>query len=177
MTLQRLFPSSVVAGGYLAGFVICALLLGAAYYFEYQLFLDPCPLCIVQRIATLAVGIGCLLAFLSRNTRLPQLTSLVFTFASSLFGIWVSHRHVWLQGLPADEVPECGPSVEYMAEVLPFTELVTFMLQASGSCADVSWSFMSMSMPEWMRVVFVGFAVVSAIGLVRAIQMPKSHDA
>lgn len=177
MSLQRMFSNTVVAGGYLAGFIGCALLLAAAYYFEYQLFLDPCPLCIVQRIATMAIGIGCLLAFLSRNTRLPQLLSLLFTFASSLFGIWIAHRHVWLQGLPADEVPECGPSVEYMAEVLPFTELVAFMLQASGSCADISWSFIGMSMPEWMQVVFVGFALVSALGLIRILQSIRSENA
>lgn len=168
MMLQRLFPAPLVAGGYLAGFLICVLLLASAYYFEYQMFLDPCPLCIVQRIATLGIGIGCLLAFIARNTLWPHRIALIFTLASSIFGVWVANRHVWLQGLPADEVPECGPSVEYMAEVLPFTELVTFMLQASGSCADISWEFMALSMPEWTRVIFVAFTLVSILGLARA---------
>jgi disulfide bond formation protein DsbB len=55
-----------------------------------------------------------------------------------------------------------------MAEVLSFTELVTFMLQASGSCADISWEFMTLSMREWTRVIFVAFTLVSLLGLARA---------
>jgi len=168
MTLHRLFPAHVVACGYLAGFFISVALLASAYYFEYQMFLEPCPLCIVQRIATLGIGVGCLLAFFARNTRWPQIAALLFTLMSGVFGTWVANRHIWIQGLPEDQVPACGPSLDYMMEILPINELITFMLQGSGSCADVAWQFVGMSMPEWTRVIFIAFTLVTLLGLARA---------
>ena len=173
-TLERIFPASAVATGYLAGFFICIALLASAYYFEYEMFLEPCPLCIVQRIATLGIGLGCLAAFFLRNTSWPQLIALVFTLASAIFGTWVADHHVYIQGLPADQVPACGPSLEYMIETLPTSELITTMLRGNGSCADVSWLFMGMSMPEWTRIIFVGFVLISLLGLARAWQARKA---
>lgn len=165
--LERLIPEQAVTAGYLFGFVLCIGLIGAAYYFEYSLYLEPCPLCIVQRIATLGIGLGCLAAFFVRSTRWPLRLALIFTLASAIFGTWVADHHVWIQGLPADEVPECSPGLEYMIETLPTSELITTVLRGSGSCADVSWQFVGLSMPAWTRIIFIGFVLVTVIGLLR----------
>lgn len=167
MSLLKRIPDGALSAGYFAGFLTCIALLGAAYYFEYALYLEPCPLCIVQRIATLMVGIGCLWAFLGRNTQWPLRLGLLFTSASSVFGAWVANHHVTIQNLPADEVPVCGPGLEYMIETLPPSELITTILKGDGSCADVSWLFLGLTMPQWMLVVFLGFLVVSVIAVVR----------
>ncbi|MCA6126901.1 disulfide bond formation protein B [Thalassolituus oleivorans] len=151
--------------GYLVGFLSCVGLLAAAYYFEYVLYLDPCPLCIMQRIATLAIGLGCLAAFFTRNGKISHLIALVFILASAIFGTWVADHHVWIQGLPADQVPSCGTSLEYMIETLPLNELITTMLRGNGSCADVVWSFWGLSMPEWTRIWFFGFVVAAVVAL------------
>ncbi|MFY0639657.1 MAG: disulfide bond formation protein B [Bermanella sp.] len=151
----------------LAVFVACAALLAGAYYFEYILYMDPCPLCIMQRIAVLLVGIAGLLGFLLARNQIAQLASGVFMLLSAVLGMGVAGRHVWIQSLPADQVPTCGPSLEYMVDTLPWAEVLTVMLRGNGNCADSHWAFLGLSMPQWVLVWFVGFAVVATFLVIK----------
>ena len=150
----------------LAVFVSCAALLASAYYFEYVLYMDPCPLCIMQRIAVLLVGIAGLLGFLLAYNQIARLISAVFMLLSAFLGMGVAGRHVWIQSLPADQVPTCGPSLEYMVDTLPWAEVLSVMLRGNGNCADSHWAFLGLSMPQWVLVWFVGFAVVRAFFMI-----------
>ena len=147
---------------FLATFVACASLLAAAYYFEYVLFLDPCPLCIMQRIAVLMIGLVGLSGFLLARSSFSQKVHSVLMSLSALFGIAVAGRHVWIQNLPADQIPTCGPSLEYMVDTLPWAEVLTVMLRGNGNCADAQWAFMGLSMPLWVLLWFVGFVILAA---------------
>ncbi len=156
--------------GYLAGFLTCAGLLGAAYYFEYVMFLDPCPLCMLQRLITLMIGLGFLAAFLTRSRpgqpgSWPLRGALIFTLAWALFGVWAANHQLWLQGLPPEDVPACGPSFDYMLDTLPLAELLKVMLHGDGNCAEVSWSMMGLSMPWWTRLAYAGYALAAAFAL------------
>lgn len=152
----------------LTGFITCIALLASAYYFQFALDMEPCPLCIMQRVATLMVGLGCLAGFFLAQRPLGLLAASLWTFASSLFGFYLSQHHNWLQNLPADQVPSCGPSLEYMLDAFPIMEVITVLLRGNGNCAEVSWSFIGLSMPAWLMVFFVGFAVASVIGIYTA---------
>ncbi|WP_369856106.1 disulfide bond formation protein B [Candidatus Thalassolituus haligoni] len=152
--------------GYLAGFLTCAALLGAAYYFEIVLYMEPCPLCMVQRLATLLIGIGCLLAFIFDGFRWMSRLALALTTGSAIFGAVVADHHIWIQHLPPEDVPACGPSFDYLLETLPMNELISIMLHGDGNCADVSWMFWDMSMPEWTRLFFIAFAIAGLIALI-----------
>lgn len=156
--------------GYLAGFFTCAGLMASAYYFEYVLYLDPCPLCMVQRLATVMIGVGFLAAFFTRNMRWLLILALLFTVGSGLFGAWVADHQVWLQHLPKEEVPACGPSVDYLIETLPLNELISVMLEGDGNCAEVVWSLWGMSMPEWTRICFLAYALAAAYGLFHVVR-------
>lgn len=156
---------SLLRYSYLAGFLICVGLLGAAYYFEIVMYLDPCPLCMVQRLATLLIGIGCLLAYIFDNFRWPSRLFLALATASAIFGYAVADHQVWLQHLPPEDVPECGPGFDYLLETLPMTELFKVILQGDGSCAEITWMFLGMSMPEWTRVFFACFALAGFFSL------------
>ena len=145
---------------YLAVFLACTGLLAAAYYFEYALYMDPCPLCIMQRIAVFIVGIAGLLGFLLGHNQVARIATSVIMSLGALLGIGVAARHVWIQSLPADQVPTCGPSLEYMVDTLPWAEVLTVMLRGNGNCADAHWSLFGLSMPQWVLVWFVGFTVV-----------------
>lgn len=142
-------------------FIACAGLLGTAYYFEYVLYMDPCPLCIMQRIAVLIVGLAGLLGFLLAHNQVARVVSPVLMGIGALLGISVAGRHAWIQSLPADQVPTCGPSLEYMVDTLPWAEVLTVMLRGNGNCADSHWSFIGLSMPQWMLVWFIGFIVAA----------------
>ncbi|MFT5593853.1 MAG: disulfide bond formation protein DsbB [Oceanicoccus sp.] len=141
-------------------FIACVALLASAYVFEYMFYMDPCPLCIMQRIAVLLVGITGLLGFLLAHNQVARMASSVFMVIAALFGMGVAGRHVWIQSLPADQVPTCGPSLEYMVDTLPWAEVLAVMLRGNGNCADSHWAFLGLSMPQWVLVWFIGFAVV-----------------
>ena len=145
---------------YMLGFLMCAGLLGAAYYFEYAMYLDPCPLCIMQRIAVFALGVVFFLGAMHNPSSV--LIQRIYTGAgvgAAIFGSAIAGRHVWIQNLPADEVPTCGPSLEYMVDALPLAELIGVMLRGNGNCAEAVWSFFGLSMPQWTLIWFVAFAL------------------
>ena len=98
----------------LGGFVICASLLGYAYYMQLGAGLDPCPLCIFQRIGMIALGTVFLVAAVHNPQRLGQRIYGTLIALTALAGASVAGRHVWLQHLPPEQVPACGPDLEYM---------------------------------------------------------------
>ena len=156
---------------FITGFLFCTGLIGTALYFQYGLGMEPCPLCILQRIAVIAIGLILLLAALFNPAGLGRrLFGLLISVAAAA-GLAVSGRHVWLQSLPEDQVPACGPGLEYMLDVFPLTETLSMVLQGSGECAKVSWRLLGLSMPGWMLLVFSGFAL---FGLWLAISSPST---
>ncbi len=157
----------------LIGFITCIALLASAYYFQFALEMEPCPLCIMQRVATLMVALGCLAGVFLSEKPLGLLIASICTLLSSFFGIYLSHHHNWLQNLPADQVPSCGPSLEYMLDAFPIMEVITVLLRGNGNCAEVSWSFAGLSMPGWLLVFFIGFATASAYGIYTALKARK----
>lgn len=125
--------------------------LAAAYYLEYVEGLEPCLLCMVQRVAVIGVG---LFFFLAWITPVPRFFVVLATLTSSL-GIYASGRQLWLQSLPADQVPLCGgATAEYLLNTFPFVEAISMILQGSGECAEVQWTFLGLTIPGWSMVFF-----------------------
>lgn len=146
---------------FLAGFLFCLALLLAALYFQFAGGLEPCPLCISQRIMVLAVALVLLAAVLHNPGAGGVRAYAVAGFAVALAGAFVSGRHVWLQHLPPDEVPACGPGLEYMFQYFPLTDTLHAMLTGTGDCAKVDWTLLGLSMPAWLLVCFLGLASLS----------------
>jgi disulfide bond formation protein DsbB len=146
------------------GFVICAGLLGYAYYSQFSENLEPCPLCIFQRIGVIAVAVFFLLAAIHNPGRIGARVYAVLIALGALGGGSVAARHVYLQHLPAEQVPECGPGLSYMFDVFPIGEALQQVFTGSGECADVSWLFLGLSMPSW---VLIWFVALGGVGLVR----------
>jgi disulfide bond formation protein DsbB len=147
---------------FLMVFLSCAALLATAYYFEYALYMDPCPLCIMQRIAVLMVGLVGLSGFILAKKEVGQRVHAGLMVVSAIFGLSVAGRHVWIQSLPADQIPTCGPSLDYMVGTLPWAEVLSVMLRGNGNCADAQWSLLGMSMPMWVLMCFAGFMLLAA---------------
>lgn len=156
-------------------FLSCVGLLASAYYFEYVMFLDPCPLCIMQRIAVLIVGIGALFAVFWQSKYAAWIGTVMMALGSAL-GVFVAGRHVWIQSLPADQVPTCGPSLDYMVGTLPWADVLAIMLRGNGNCADGVWSFLGLSMPAWVLVWMIGFALVSVYFLLMAFRVKRNRE-
>ena len=139
----------------LFGFLICALAVAfAVLYLQGNLGLEPCPLCSAVRLAVLAQALLFLLAFLHNPKQLGQRTYASLGFIITLAGIGISIRHVWLQSLPADEVPECGPGLEYLLNAFPLQDAIKLVLSGSGECADVQWQLFGLTIPQQSLVLF-----------------------
>jgi len=147
---------------YWLGLLGCATLMAIAYfYFQQILGLAPCPLCMVQRGSLVVIGVFCLLGLLFKPKKIGS-KALAFGVAlSAAFGAAVAGRQVWLQHLPADQVPECGPDLAFMLDVFPLQDVISSVLKGSGECAEVQWQFLSFSMPEWMVIVFAIMLVIA----------------
>lgn len=146
---------------FLAGFLFCLGLLITALVFQFSGGLEPCPLCISQRIMVLAVALVLLAAVIHNPGRIGTRIYAVVGTLTALGGAGVSGRHVWLQHLPADQVPACGPGLSYMFQYFPLTDTLKAMLSGTGDCAKVDWTLFGLSMPAWVLLCFLGLAVLS----------------
>ena len=139
----------------------CAGLMAYALYNQYVEFLDPCPLCIFQRIAFIWMGAFALLAALHNPAGWGRKLYVWLITLGTALGVASAGRHIWLQGLPPGDVPECGPGLNYMLDNFPLKDVLSSVLNGSGSCAEVSWTFMGLSMPIWTMVWYIGLGLLA----------------
>ncbi|MEM7079053.1 MAG: disulfide bond formation protein B [Pseudomonadota bacterium] len=161
MLIARLGPSPSQVWATLT-VLLSGGLLCVALILEHAQGLAPCPLCMMQRIWVMLVG---LLAYASllHNPRwgiYPLLTAV-----AACIGGYFSIRQLWLQSLPADEVPACGPELQYMIEVFPLVDVLSAMTSGTGDCAEVVWSFLGLSIPAWALVGFTALLVCAIMQL------------
>lgn len=142
------------------GFLVCALGLGYAYFAQFAQGLEPCPLCIFQRLALMAVGVIFLLAaFHNPPSWGAKVYGLLIDLAATV-GVLVAGRHVWIQSLPPEEAPRCGPGLDYMLQNFPLGEALREVLTGSGECAKVDWSLLGLSMPMWNLLLFFSLGMI-----------------
>jgi len=147
-----LFSSRTV---FILGFLFCLSMLSVAAYFQFVEHFEPCPLCILQRVAILIIGLVFLLAAIHDPKVVGARIYGGLITLSSLLGGSISAWHVRLQNLPADQVPSCGPGLNFMLDNFPLSEAITMVLRGSGECAEVLWTFMGLSIPAWTLIAFV----------------------
>ncbi|NOQ36311.1 MAG: disulfide bond formation protein B [Methylococcaceae bacterium] len=145
------------------GFISCFLMLSTGAFFQFIMELEPCPLCISQRIAILILGIVFLMGAIHNPLEKGIKIYAILGMIAALAGGGISIRHVWIQNLPPDEVPECGPGLGYIFENFPIIETLKLMLNGTGECADVLWSFLGLSIPAWTLVAFLFLGIMSLV--------------
>jgi disulfide bond formation protein DsbB len=143
----------------LLGFVVCVGLMAYALFVQYGLHLEPCPLCILQRVAVITLGLIFLLAAVQNPGRAGSAVYAALLALAAAAGAGVAGRHLWLQNLPPDKVPACGPGLDFMLDAFPLSEALQMVLSGSGECADISWWLLGLSMPAWVLIA------ISAVGL------------
>lgn len=145
------------------GFASCGLLLAYAYYLEYYLSLPPCPLCTLQRLMMVALG----LVFLTAAVHDPQhWGARVYGILIALFagiGAGIAGRHVWLQYQPAGEGATCLPGLDYLLDTFPITETLRLVLLESEDCSGIDWTFLGLSIPAWTLLAFIGLGAIGAV--------------
>ena len=157
---------------FLIVFLGCVVLMCTALFMQYVMHWEPCPLCTLQRVMVITTGVIALIAFIHhpRVKGIKVYGSLVTL--SAVLGGSVSIRHIYLQHLPPDQVPACGPGLDYLIHVFSLFEVLKLLLVGDGTCATILWSFLGLSIPGWVLVAFVGLAAIGIFQVVR-----PSHQA
>ncbi|MGK0296963.1 MAG: disulfide bond formation protein DsbB [Gammaproteobacteria bacterium] len=150
---------------YLILFVLCSSLLGFGYYLQFVEELEPCPLCIFQRIAYIAIIVISLFGLIHAPVAKWRFFYSGMILISAVIGLVIAGRQVWLQHLPTDAVPACGPGLEFMLDVFPLTEALKMIFTGSGECAEVNWTFISFSIAEWSLVCFTMIGISAVLHL------------
>jgi protein dithiol:quinone oxidoreductase len=148
--------------GNLLGFIACACLLAYAYYAQFELHLEPCPLCIFQRVGVFVLGLVFLIAALHDPKPVGRRLYALLLALAALATVAVAVRHLYIQNLPPGTVPACGASLDFMLKVFSLSEVLVKVLTGSGECAKVTWTFLGLAMPAW---VLISAAVLGAFGV------------
>ena len=160
-----------------ASFLAVACLLGYGYYLQYVEYLDPCPLCITQRLFYYAIGIVSLVGLLAARSVAWQRTVGALFSLAALGGVATAGRQVWLQHLPPERVPECGLGLQYQLDNESLMTVVAFLFKGDGNCAEVVWTFLGLSIGEWSLAWFVGFLTLGVALALGAGRLARRADA
>ena len=144
--------------------LIPAALLAFGYYLQFVDGLDPCPLCMTQRLAFYGIAITALIAIMTPQSLWIQHFLAALGSLITLIGLSVSGRQLWLQTLPEDQIPACGPGFNFIIETFPLLTVIEIMFRGNGNCAEVAWMFLGLSIPGWS---FIAFAFLLLLNLAK----------
>ena len=142
-------------------------MLVAVLFMQQHLGLAPCPLCITQRVFVILLGLFALVAAIHNPLAWGRRVYAFLCLASAVAGGAVAGRHVWLQNLPEELAPACGPSLEYMLDTLPLSETFALVMMGDGNCAETMWTLLGFSIPEQTLALFVVLGALSLFQLLR----------
>ncbi|HTV96721.1 MAG TPA: disulfide bond formation protein B [Steroidobacteraceae bacterium] len=141
------------------GLLACAALLGYAFYAQFGLHLEPCPLCIFQRLGVFATGVAFALAAAQDPLGWGRRVYAALIVLAALATVAIAARQLYIQSLPPGSVPACGASLDFLLKVFPLTQVLEKVLTGSGECAKVDWRFLGLAMPAWVLIAALGLAV------------------
>jgi protein dithiol:quinone oxidoreductase len=156
----------------LAGFLACAGLIAYAYHAQYDLNVDPCPLCIFQRVGIIAMGVAFLIAGLHHPKAWGRYVYAALIAVAALATIGVAADHLYVQSLPPGAVPSCGAPLGMMFKFSPWLEVVRKVLTGSGECQEVNWTFLGLAMPAWVLIWALALGVGGVLANIRRPSVP-----
>lgn len=147
----------------LLGFLGCVGGLAFALYLQHFRGYEPCPFCIFQRVAMLATGLVFLAAALHGPRAAGRWGYAIIAAVSASVGAGIAARHVWLQNLPPDQVPACGPTLDYLLDMMPLQDVVMTVLRGDGNCAKIDAQWLGISLPGWTLIAFIALALFALL--------------
>ncbi len=151
----------------LQALISLCLIIIAVFYFQNYLGLEPCYLCVTQRVFVIAIGIICAVGAVHNPSLTGQKIYASLSTIAAVAGGYFSSKQLWLQSLPEDQVPACGIPVDYLFDAFSLSEAVSMLLRGDGNCAEVQWQLLGLSMPAWVLIAFIGFALIGIMQFLR----------
>ena len=149
---------------YWLGFVVSFGLVALALVIQTRYQLEPCPLCISQRIVFMVIGVLFLAAAIQNSSKVFFVKAYaLLQMLAALGGAGVAIRHWWLQVHKDEMLVDCGVGFDYMFENFPLEKALTLVFKGTGDCAAIDWTFLGFSIPQLALISFVGFVVYAAL--------------
>jgi disulfide bond formation protein DsbB len=148
--------------GYLLGFLASFGLVGIGLFIQQKYHLEPCPLCISQRIAFMAVGVAFLVAAIHNPATLGRRFYGVLQFIAALAGAGIALRHIWVQNHASEIMAECGVGFDYMFENFPLQKALQLVFKGTGDCAKIDWTMFGMTIPQLSLIAFISMVIYAA---------------
>jgi len=148
---------------YFAGFAVSFGLVGLALFLQVQYNLDPCPLCISQRIAFMVLGVLFLIAGLHNPVGLWRKIHGVLQLAAAATGAGIALRHMWIQAHPEEVMAECGAGFDYIIESFPLQRAIELIFKGTGECSAIDWTLLGLTIPQQSLIAFVGLALYALV--------------
>lgn len=161
---MKLFSTRLM---YLYAFITVVVMMILAMYLQFWKGVAPCPLCILQRVTLVFLGICFLFGAAFHFKKLGNTLIGLFAFFIADMGVFLSGRQVWIQHLPPNKSADCGASLQYMLQVLPLDQVLKKILQGTADCSQLEWSILGLSLAEWSLIWFVVFAIFAIWQMVR----------
>jgi len=133
-------------------FITIAVLM-ASFYFEYVKNLEPCPLCMMQRLCVMLLLMFGMMSLFCGISKCGRVTS-ILQMMIALTGVFFAARQLWLQSLPADQTPACLPGLDVLINYFPWQEVFRALFWGSGECAEITGYWLGLSMPGWAALYF-----------------------
>lgn len=161
--MLRVWQNISVRWLYALGVLVVLGLIGGALYLQYGLREDPCPLCMIQRVIFIAIGILFFIAAIHNAGRIGRRVYTTLIALTALGGVAVASRHIWIQHLPKDQVPACGPGLDFMLKHFPMSEVWQELMHGSGECAVKGWTFLGLGLPELALIWYVLLGMLAVV--------------
>ena len=148
---------------YFLGFLVSFGLVALALYLQKTYNLEPCPMCIFQRIAFMVLGVFFLFAAIHNPQATAKKVYGALQFITALVGACIAARHIWIQANPDKVMSECGAGFDYVYETLPFRDFLNWVFKGTGECSAIDWTFLGLTIPQLSLIAFVGFATYAIL--------------
>jgi protein dithiol:quinone oxidoreductase len=149
-------------------FASCLAMLGfAIWYLQGQLYLAPCPMCVLQRYCFAAVGITALIGALHNPDFRGRRVYGGFIALFAALGAGVAARHTWIQYFPPENAGCAAGDLGYLVNTFSLAQAFPKIFAGTGECSEVHWKFLALSIPEWALVWFVGFILFGLFALLK----------
>lgn len=146
---------------YFYGLLVIIVILGFSVHLQIKHGINPCPLCILQRITMGVLGVIFFMGMTLDLKKVGRVVVALLSLTLSAIGMALSGRQVWLQHLPASQNTDCGASLQYMLKVLPLDQVFLKIFSGSAECSQIDWQFFGLSMAGWALICFIAFALFS----------------
>jgi len=149
--------------GYLIGFLASFGLVAFALYIQQKDHLEPCPLCISQRIAFMSLGVLFLIAALHNPTKIGRRLYGLLHFLAAAAGAAIASRHIWIQANPDKVMAECGAGFDYIFDTFPMKKALDLVFKGTGECSNIDWTLFGITIPQLSLICFVALAIYALL--------------